>query len=352
LNATLLVALFVMYQSHGISALAIGWLAGTGLLFLYNALVIWRVVRPGRHMGSPAALTPFMKLVLSVALLEMIAFVYPTVDRALAARYLGDGQIAALRYSFFLSQLPPGLLVVTFSLASFPWISDYSVPSAKDKLLALYRQSLGLVAFTMLPIVCGMILFAPEIVRVAFQRGAFDVVSTQLTTGPFVVYSAGLLFYSVYIYQMRYYYAGKLILRLGIILASTFAIKVVASLLLVGAFEHEGLALGTAVAWVAGLVILTVDLGRALGLTPGRDTALGLARLLPATTLTVGFWLALNYVWPIASETTLELIAKLVVHGLAGALLYFGLTFFFGLSEPHRVVRAIRDKFRSYGARR
>jgi putative peptidoglycan lipid II flippase len=279
----------------------------------------------------------------------MISFAYPTVDRAIASRYLGDGQIAALRYSFYLAQLPPGLLVVTFSLASFPWISDLSVPSAKERLLTLYRQSIGLIVFAMLPIVCGMVIFAPEIVRVAFQRGEFDAMSTQLTSGPFVAYSIGLLFYSVYIYQMRYYYARKLMLRLGIILVVMLAIKVTASLLLVGPLEHRGLALGTTVAWISGLLIMTIDLGKATGLTLARGMSLKLARTLPTAAVTVGFWLALRYFWPIASASTVELVAKLAVHGLVGGLIYFALSHRLGLEEPRRVLAAVRERLKLPG---
>jgi len=349
LNATLLVSIFLLYNSLDIAALAVGWLIGTVLLFIYNGLVVWRVVAPGIGSGETKSQSLWLKLVISVAILEMISLAYPAVDRAIASRCLGDGQIAALRYSFYLTQFPPGLLVVTFSLASFPWISDLSVPSAKEKLLTLYRQSVGLIVFAMLPIVCGMVIFAPEIVKVAFQRGEFDALSTQLTTGPFVAYSIGLLFYSVYIYQMRYYYARKLILRLGIILAVMLAIKVAASLLLVGPLEHRGLALGTSVAWISGLLIMTIDLSRAVGLTLGRGPSLKLARILPAVAVTVGFWLTLRHFWPIASASTAELVVTLAVHGLVGSLIYFGLSYRLGLEEPRRVLTAVRDRFKLSG---
>lgn len=346
LNAVLLASIILLHDSFNITALAVGWLIGTALLFVYNGLVVWRVVAPETSFGDSKSQSPFFKLIVSVAILEMISFAYPAVDRAIASRILGEGQIAALRYSFYLTQLPPGLLVVTFSLASFPWITDLSVPSARDRLLALYRQSTGLIVFAMLPIVCGMVIFAPEIVTVAFQRGAFDAQSTQLTTGSFVAYSAGLLFYSVFIYQMRYYYARKLMLRLGIILAAMLVIKVVSSLLLVGPLAHRGLAFSTSIAWISGLVIMTVDLGRSTGMTMARGSGLKLARLLLAAAITVGFWLGLRHFWPIVSSSTMTIVVQLGVHALVGALIYLGLSYRLGLEEPRLALVAVRNRLK------
>jgi len=350
LNAVLLGFMLLLHDRLSIGALAYGWLTGTAMLFIYSGFLVWRVVGPGRFdRQQSVSLSPLMRLMLSVAIVEVISFVYPAVDRAIAARCLSEGQIAALRYSFYLVQLPPGVLVVAFSLASFPWITDLSVPSELERLRKLYQRSTGMIIYAILPVVVGMVIFAPEIVQVAFQRGEFDAHSSYLTTGPFIYYSLGLLFYSVYIYQMRYYYAKKLMFRLGMILAVMLAVKVVASLLLVGPLEHEGLALATSLAWLVGLIMMTIDLGRVANLDLARNLTIRMVRVIPAAAVVAGFWLVILRLWPKPTGSLSELVVYLAVQATAGLSLYAGMSFLFGSEEPRRVVEAVRARMKSPG---
>ena len=351
LNISVLASILLLHDRFGIEALALGWVAGAAILALNNGSVAFYVIKPSlKALWGSKALPSLMKFVLAVAVVELISFLYPTIDRYIAARLLSDGQIAALRYASFLSQVAPGILVVTFSAASFPWIADLSKPEALEGLRSLYRESVQMIVFVMAIVVLGMLFFSQELIRLAFQRGAFDAVSAQLTWGPFVAYAVGLVAYSIYIFQMRFYYARKAMLRLGTILGIMLAVKVVASLLLVGPYEHTGLAVATIVTWVVGFLIMTIDLGRTYNLTLASSVTGRLPRLLLALAVAAGFFYAVSFMWPVDSETSLSgLFAYLAAVGSSGAGLYFGAAFLLRMQEPRALVDRIGSRFKKKG---
>ncbi len=350
INAVVLFVLLLFYGRLNIAALAYGWLAGSALSLVYNGLFVFRVVRPTAAVPSVSvSVKPLLSLTFTIALLETIALVYPVIDRFLAAKYLGEGQIAALRYAIFLGQLAPGVLVATFSLASFPWIADLSAPAERERLTRLYSDSVRLIFFVMALVATGLSLFASDIVRVAFQRGAFDQTSLELTTGAFRYYAAGIFFYSILIYQMRIYYARKATGRLGVILLLMLLVKVVASLVLVGPMEHEGLALATGIAWLVGFVVLTLDVSHILKLSTAALFAPGVTRVIPIVALVAASWYALAQLWPVSSgDSLLYCFARLAIIGGAGTVVYLLLALWVKLPEPKRVVRTVTARFRSF----
>jgi len=352
INVVVLIMVLQLHGSLDIEALAYGWLIGSFLAFLFNGIGVLLVLKPlTRFDGVSVSVKPLLRLVLAVVLIESIALIYPVVDRFLAAKYLGEGQIAALRYAIFLMALPPGVLVATFSLASFPWIADYSGSEETDRLKKLYKDSVSLVIFAMGLVMVGMIWFSTELVQVAFLRGVFDQSSLALTVGPFRYYSIGVVFYSLFIYQMRFYYARRAVLRLGIILSVMLLIKIIGSLLLIGPMEHEGLALATSIAWFIGFVVMTVDLSRFLDLSVSDLLVSPVRRTLLLLVVVVAFWIGMSQVWPAnPSESLMMVLVRVAVSGFSGAAIYFGLALVFKLPELMLVTNSLSRRLQRNGS--
>jgi len=352
INVVVLIMVLQLHGSLDIEALAYGWLIGSFLAFLFNGIGVLLVLKPlTRFDGVSVSVKPLLRLVLAVVLIESIALIYPVVDRFLAAKYLGEGQIAALRYAIFLMALPPGVLVATFSLASFPWIADYSGSEETDRLKKLYKDSVSLVIFAMGLVMVGMIWFSTELVQVAFLRGVFDQSSLALTVGPFRYYSIGVVFYSLFIYQMRFYYARRAVLRLGIILSVMLLIKIIGSLLLIGPMEHEGLALATSIAWFIGFVVMTVDRSRFLDPSESDLLVSPVRRTLLLLVVVVAFWIGMSQVWPAnPSESLMMVLVRVAVSGFSGAAIYFGLALVFKLPELMLVTNSLSRRLQRNGS--
>ena len=334
------------YESLKVEVLAYGWLTASAVLFLIHAGIVAAVVKPGvpwRQDG--VSVKPLLRMTLAVAAVESASLVFPAIDRYLAIRYLGEGEIAALRYALFLAQVPPGMLVVTFAAAAFPWISDMAT-SQPERLSEFYRETLRLVVFVIAPLALALIVFAPEVVSIAFKRGAFGEQSVLLTSGPLLCYALGLIFYGVYFYQIRYYYARNLLSRLGLILGSTLLLKLVASAVLVRFLAANGLALATSLAWLTTSVIMTIDLARNHQLRLSSDIAGWLLRMIISAAGAGAVWLLVRKFWPLSPESGLTLqFVWLILTGLCGFVVYIGLSFMLKMPEPTRVWAMLKSRF-------
>ena len=345
-NIIILALILWLYDSYKIASLAYGWLAASAVLTVYNGYFAFKLIRPTSFTHLyPATMQYVLKVTISIAAIESIALIYPVVDRYLAVLYLGQGQIAALRYATFLIHIPTGMFVVAFTQASFPWISDFSAPDQRERLLRLYRDSIRMIIFVMGLIAVACIIFSTELVKVAFERGAFDTTSLNLTSSPFMYFALGVVFYSIYVFQIKFYYGGLTLFRLGAILSGMLVVKIVLSYILVGPMEQNGLALATAITWLAGCIIMTVDLGRILRFSADKLLGDSLFKVLIALALTAGFWVVLRIIWPIDTSTSLlRVFIRLTVYGLLGAGFYMLTAYLLRIRELHRMFDILKRR--------
>lgn len=347
LNIAILTLMFLLYDKLGIESLVYGWLFGAILVFILNGYFVFIMVKPKIRIEFNLAWVKILvSSVIAVAAVECISLMYPLIDRYLAGQFLGPGQISALRYAGILVLLPIGVLVVSFNVAIFPWVSDFSMHSNSNKLKKLYKESFCLIFFLIGLIAAGFVLFSKEIVYIVFQRGAFNQNSLNLTSSPLMYYAIGLLFYSIYIFQMRFYYAKRAFLRLGIIRFIMLLIKLILSYILVFRIEQNGLALATTIAWISGFILMTFDLGKIIKV-PFKD--LVYPSLLKTTSLIgviVIYWMLFDWLWPTSAVMSfVPVLLKIIILGLSGILLYFGLALRLKFPEPRKIVDIISSRF-------
>lgn len=348
INTVVIASIFLWYDQLHVETLAYGWLAGSAILLVYNAIFAFRLVRPTMR---PTFESPWIRRLLgtlgAIALLECFSMVYTVVDRYLASQWLGPGPISALRYASTLISIPGGVLVAAFNIASFPWIADMISCGDSERLKKMYTDSVRLLIFTMSLIAVGILIFSDDIIRVAFMRGAFDNESLLLTTGPFMFYAIGLVFQAVYGFQMRFYYARQALLRLGLILVGMLGVKLVASVLLIGPMGHSGLALATSLARVLGFIAMTIDLARTLDTSHRGLFAKFVPRVVLALAVVAAGWTGVNWLWPSSpDQSLLGLFIRLAFLALAGIAAYAWIGSLLKLQEPRRVIDLLVSQFR------
>jgi putative peptidoglycan lipid II flippase len=323
LDAVILGAIFIFFGSSGIDSLAYGWLIASVALFAYNFVFAVIVVRPSVKIDFHWSWGgKILKLMAAVSLIELISMSFPVVDRFVAARTLGPGQISALRYAMTLVAIPVLVFIVSFGTASFPWISDYSIQSETDKLKKLYRESIGLIIFVMTLISFGVAIFSGDIIRVAFNRGAFNETSILLTSSPLTIYALGIVFYSIYIFQMRFYFAKMDLFRLGTLLGIMLMIKIAASYLLVGPLGHNGLALSTSITWLVGFGLMTYDLGRKLNIAFADLINYSIIRQVSIAAMIGVYWFIMARFWSGIGQSFVTGLLFLASMAISGILLY------------------------------
>lgn len=344
INFVILIAIYIAYGELGIGSLAIGWLMGSIASCLFNGAFAFQVVKPSGLIAiNYGVIKILLRLTVIVALVESIALLYPVVDRYLASRFLGPGQISSLRYAVFLIHIPTGIFVVSLGSAAFPWISDMSTDEQRDNLIKLYRQSIRLLIYVMLLIAAGVIIFADEITQVAFQRGAFDMESLQLTSMPLLIYATGIVFYSIYLFQMRFYYARAILGQLGGFLLIMLTAKILLSAALVKPLQHNGLAVATSCAWLGSFILMTKDLAKRMEIPALSVFGTAVPKMLVSLAVVVGVWLVLDHFWAHdPSRPLLAIFGRLVVMAVVGSGIYLGLSHLFGVVEVRRLIEKMR----------
>ncbi len=326
LNLVFIIGLWFMPEGNPLQ-LAQLYVAASMVSMLWNGVGVFRV-----HSFPAFSLrSTFAKILIvrqwQIGVVEGIALSYPLIDRFIASRWLGDGEVAALRYAFLLVMLPSAILSYTASTSAYPWVTAKSTPEKVAELRTLYHNGVRMILLLVSLVAAGLFLFAEDCVAIAFQRGSFDAVSLALTTQPVKWFALGLPCYAVVLYQMRFFYARTAIWLLGGLLLIMTLLKITGSYLLTSPtltyqLGTSGLAIATTVVWVVTFFVLgskvnrwTESSWRELLWTEG-------LKILVVTAVAAAIWLVGKQLWPLSDPTLTDLAIRLGVLGLGGVSAY------------------------------
>ena len=204
------------------------------------------------------------------------------VDRMLASG-LPEGSIAALNFGYLLSQFPLGIFAVAVSTVIYPTFSEYA---AKKDLAGLRRALVAgvrVTLFIVLPMSVAFIVLRQPMVRVLFQRGAFNPRATGLTTEALLFFSLGLVPMALRDLISRVYFSLQDTMTPMLLGIGAVAVNIVLNFLLIRPLAHGGLALSTSLAALFAMVFLFVVLRRRIGELGGREMLDGFWRICVAS---------------------------------------------------------------------
>ncbi len=205
------------------------------------------------------------------------------------------GAPAALDYASLLVIAPLGIISNVVLVPFFPIFSRLADPSRWPELKQRIRQSLMLVALTMLPISALIITLAQPVVTVVYKRYAFDSDSVQIVTSLLIAYGAGMFVYLARDVMVRVFYAlgdGQTPFKISL---ATIIVNVVLDYALVNLMGAVGLVVATIGVNVVSLVAMTILLARKMGGLPIAEWLGALSTVFLASVLSgVACWLALG----------------------------------------------------------
>jgi putative peptidoglycan lipid II flippase len=108
---------------------------------------------------------------------------------------VGPGGIASIYYAYRIVQFPMGIFGVALASAALPAFAAHVAGERKEDLKKTVAFALENIHFVMLPMAVFLVVMAEPLVRVAFQRGAFDAYSTNVTSSALIFFSLGLMGY-------------------------------------------------------------------------------------------------------------------------------------------------------------
>ncbi len=249
---------------------------------------------------------------------------------------------AALGYAQLLVQTPLGLLSNVILVPLMPLFARLTAPAQRAELIDRIRQGMMMTAIAMLPLSTLTVALAMPVVRLVYERYAFDLSASAIVASVLAAYGVGMFVYLGRDVLVRVFYAlgdGETPFRVS---ALGVALNVVLDYLCIQPFGAAGLALATAGVNAISLVVLLVLLDRRLGGLPWRAWGLPLLHLTLAAGVAGGAaWGAQQglAVW-VGDRGTLSQLLQVAIAGGLGLGSYTAIISRLGLPE----VKSLRSR--------
>ena len=257
-----------------------------------------------------------------------------------------EAAVSAMGYAGLLAMTPLGILSNMILVPLMPVFSRLADPENWAELKQRIRQGLMMTAIAMLPLSALMMALALPIVRVVYERYAFDLEASYLTASILVAYSVGMFVYLGRDVLVRVFYGlGDADTPFRISIVNIF-LNAVLDFFLIKPFGAPGLILATVGVNVVSMVVMLWILNRRLNGLPLREWMTPIAGLAAASAIAgVTAWgtlRGLESLW--GNSGLLILLAQLGIAGAAGLIVYIGLALQLRLPEVTQFGDRIRQK--------
>lgn len=212
---------------------------------------------------------------------------------------LPEGAVSGLAYAGRVMLLPVALLALPLRTTIFPTLAHHVAKEQLEVMSGAAIKSLRMLSFVTVPVCAGLILLRVPVIRLLFQRGAFDSAATQMTASVLGWYAVGLpAIGGMLIVNSIYFSLGDPITLVKLNLIN-WVTGLGLSVVLVEPLAANGIALGLSLSTVMtyGLAILT--LRRRLPAFQIRSLGQVVVKALLAGSVMVGLLLGL---WALVSK--------------------------------------------------
>lgn len=340
LNISLIFAALYLtrFTQEPVLALAWGVLIGGIFQLLMQLPSIYRLdllPRPKIAFMSPEV-RRILKLMVPALIGASVMQINLLIDTVFAS-FLPVGSLTWLYYSDRLLEFPVGMFGVALATVVLPHLSKQYANKSEQGFSDSIDWAFKIILLIGLPCTAGLIILAQPILSTLFQYGQFTSQDVILTSYSLVALSLGLVgFLLVKIIVSAFYARQNTKLPLKVALVA-IACNVVLNFLLIGPYQHAGLALASTLAQYCQLGILLYMLLKLKHYIPSSGwlkyvIQLGGANLLMAVFLIHTMpaserWLESAGMWRV-SHLGLLILGAVVVYGFALWLMGLKVTFF------------------------
>ena len=350
-NVVIIVALVLLRPHfHGedeVYAYAVGILIATGVQFVMALGALARI--DFRLQLTIDWHDPRVRRVFVLMLPVTIGLGIINLDQLINAAFgtlVSEHAPRAIENAFRIYMLPQGIFSVAVATVLFPTLSRMASrrdPGGMRRAVGIGMRQINLL---LIPAAVFMIVLSTPIVRLVFERGAFDAEATHLVSIALFWFAFSLPFGGLNLLLTRTFFAVQRPWIPTRLAALNMIVDVIVSLSLYKPLGIAGLIIGT----VAANVVMTALQVRRLrigfnGRLEGRQTTMITARILVASTLLGGVswvvWYALD---ALLGRSLPAQIVSVGGAGTAGLLVYMRAVLAMRVPEAHQVSRLIRTQ--------
>ncbi len=291
-----------------------------------------------RHPGVRRVLLLMLPVTISLGLIN-----FNMLINSLFGSLVSEEAPAAIDKAFRIYQLPQGIFSVAIATVLFPTLARFATRGEIDNLRATMANGMRQILFVLLPAAAAVLALSEPMIRLVYQRGAFDAAETTLVATALFWFAFSLPTNGLYLLQTRTFFSLQRPWIATGLACVDLVVSALAALLLYKPFGVGGIVagtgIGTTVAAIAQAAILRREFG---GLELGRLLSTSLRISLASLALAA----AAYGVWKVLDHALGEGLAGQIVSlggGLAvGAVVYLLLAKLLRIAELEQITRLLR----------
>jgi len=256
LNIAVIILVLFYSKVWGIYSIPAGYVCGTFLQLIYLLIKTKKVInfnffKSGFNFNVLSFISAPFILTLVI---ESISQIYLIADRFLYHQ-VDKGGIAALNYALNIFVLPVSIISAALSTALFPKLSKSFSGRSGTELEGSMNSFFSVNVFLFVPIVFVFFFYGDFLIKLFFQRGAFNHDDTLMTFEVLRIYSISLIFYSSYVVLNKLLYSVELVKELLYITLAGCTLKIILNFILVAHMQQAGLALSSTASYILFFIL-------------------------------------------------------------------------------------------------
>lgn len=345
-NLTIILVLVLvepMFEGQDrIYAYAIGILVGTLVQLLIpvwdlrNTPFRFRFSFDWRHPGLRRVLLLMLPVTLSLGLIN-----FNLIINSFFGSLVSDQAPAAIDKAFRIYQLPQGIFSVAIATVLFPTLARFANAKEYDNLRATMANGMRQILFVLIPAAAAILALSEPMIRLVYQRGAFDAAETSVVATALFWFAFSLPANGLFLLLTRTFFGLQRPWLPTWIALGNLAVTALGAL----ALYHlgvGGIVASTAIATAASVVAQAVILRRLLGGLELGSLFSAAARITLASAALAGVsWL----VWDLLDEALGRgLLAQILSLGTGlalGGLVYLAVSRALRIAELEQIMRLL-----------
>src|SRR5512137_752129 len=253
---------------------------------------------------------------------------------------LAQGSVSWLSFAFRIMHLPLGLFGIAVGTVALPSLSKLVLQNDVAAVKSTLTDSLKMVLFLTVPTSALIACLAIPVTRAIYQRGLFTAADTVATAAALVLYVIGIPVASALRNVAAVFYAYKDAKAPMYASFASIGLNLVLNVSLMWVIGYLAFPLSTTLAAILNVAILYALLPRKVGAMELGPLA-GYAGKLAAASVAGGgaAWLLNRVIAAELGASLLATLASLVVAGLIGLVVFFGVSRLLGVTETRDYLR-------------
>jgi putative peptidoglycan lipid II flippase len=329
-----------------IYAYAIGILAGTLIQLLIPVFDLrntpfklnWSF--EWRHPGVRRVLLLMLPVTISLGLIN-----FNLLINSFFGSLVSEEAPAAIDKAFRIYQLPQGIFSVAIATVLFPTLARFASRGAIDDLRATLANGMRQILFVLVPAAAAILALSEPMIRLVYERGAFDAAETTLVATALFWFAFSLPTNGLYLLQTRTFFSLQRPWMATGLAGMDLVVSTLAALALYKPFGTGGIIAGTGIGTSAAAIAQAIVLRRELG---GLEVPRLLVTAVKISLASLALAAASYGVWDgLDSALGEALPAEIVSLGLglaAGALVYLGAARLLRIAELEQITRLLRRR--------